>query len=106
MTNYDESFDPPAPIAKIVLRNIETGKRVKDIFVLYTFLTINCCWGFPLYLQSYVVVVHLLYVHTLFIIIHCQQSDNSMFIHCKGMCLEEMCAQLLIFIYFLYDDNF
>lgn len=34
MTNYDESFDPAAPIAKIVLRNIETGKRVKDIFVL------------------------------------------------------------------------
>jgi len=32
--NYDEFFDPPAPIAKIVLRNIETGERVKDVSVL------------------------------------------------------------------------
>jgi predicted aspartyl protease len=34
MMNYDESFDPPAPIAKIALRNIETGERVKDLSVL------------------------------------------------------------------------
>jgi len=31
--NYDQSFDPPAPIAKIVLRNTETGERVKNISV-------------------------------------------------------------------------
>jgi len=34
MTNYDESFDPPAPIAKLVLRNIETGERIKEVLVL------------------------------------------------------------------------
>jgi len=32
--NYDQSFNPPAPIAKIALRNVETGKRVKDVSVL------------------------------------------------------------------------
>lgn len=32
--NYDESFDPPAPIAKIALRNVETGERVKEVSVL------------------------------------------------------------------------
>ncbi|MDQ6787908.1 MAG: aspartyl protease family protein [Acidobacteriota bacterium] len=34
MTKYDESFEPPAPVAKIALREIETGKRVKDIPML------------------------------------------------------------------------
>lgn len=34
MTRYNESYEPPAPLAKIVLRNIETGERVKDISVL------------------------------------------------------------------------
>jgi len=33
MTSYDESFNPPAPIAKIALRNVETGERVKDVSV-------------------------------------------------------------------------
>ena len=32
--NYNESFDPPAPLAEIILRNIETGKRVKTVSVL------------------------------------------------------------------------
>lgn len=31
---YDEAFEPPAPVAKIVLRNVETGERVGDVFVL------------------------------------------------------------------------
>ncbi len=31
---YDESFEPPAPIAKIAARNIETGERARDISVL------------------------------------------------------------------------
>jgi hypothetical protein len=34
MTKYDESFEPPAPVAKIVLRKIETGERIKDISML------------------------------------------------------------------------
>lgn len=34
MTKYDESFEPPAPIAKIALRQIKTGERVKDISIL------------------------------------------------------------------------
>jgi Retroviral aspartyl protease len=34
MTKYDESFDPPAPIAKISIRKIETGEKVKNISVL------------------------------------------------------------------------
>ena len=34
MTNYNESFDPPAPLAEIILRNIETGERVKTVSVL------------------------------------------------------------------------
>lgn len=34
MIKYDESFEPPAPIAKIVLRNVETGERVKDVSML------------------------------------------------------------------------
>ena len=33
MTSYDQSFDPPAPIAKIILRNVKTGERVKDVSV-------------------------------------------------------------------------
>ncbi len=32
--NYNESFDPPAPLAEIILRNIETGERVKTVSVL------------------------------------------------------------------------
>jgi len=34
MTKYNESFDPPAPLAEIILRNIETGERVKAVSVL------------------------------------------------------------------------
>lgn len=34
MTKYDESFDPPAPIAEVVLRKIETGERVRNILML------------------------------------------------------------------------
>lgn len=34
MTNYNESFDPPAPLAEIILRNIETGERIKIVSVL------------------------------------------------------------------------
>lgn len=34
MTRYNESYEPPAPLAEINLRNIETGKRVKNISVL------------------------------------------------------------------------
>ena len=34
MTKYDESFEPPAPVAKIALRNIETGKRIRDVSML------------------------------------------------------------------------
>ena len=34
MTNYDKSFEPPAPIAKVSLRSIETGKRFTDISML------------------------------------------------------------------------
>ncbi len=33
-TRYNESFDPPAPLAEIVLRNIETSERVENISVL------------------------------------------------------------------------
>ena len=28
---YDKSFDPPAPIAIIALRNIETGERIENV---------------------------------------------------------------------------
>ncbi len=35
MTSYDQSFDPPAPIAKITLRNVKRGERVKDISVFF-----------------------------------------------------------------------
>jgi len=31
---YDDSYNPPAPIAEIVLRNIETGERSAKIKVL------------------------------------------------------------------------
>lgn len=31
---YDDSFDPPAPMAEIVLRNIETGERSAKAKVL------------------------------------------------------------------------
>ncbi len=31
---YDESFEPPAPIAKIAARNVKTGERARDISVL------------------------------------------------------------------------
>ncbi len=34
MTKYDESFEPPAPIAKIALRKIETGERIGDVSML------------------------------------------------------------------------
>ena len=34
MTNYSQSFDPPAPIAELILRNIETGERAGDVSVL------------------------------------------------------------------------
>jgi hypothetical protein len=34
MTKYDESFEPPAPIAKIALRSIVTGERIKDVLML------------------------------------------------------------------------
>ncbi|MBC7798149.1 MAG: hypothetical protein H7Z37_14855 [Pyrinomonadaceae bacterium] len=34
MMKYSESFDPPAPIAEIVLQNIETGERVETVSVL------------------------------------------------------------------------
>lgn len=34
MTNYNQSFDPPAPTAKLILRNVETGERVGDVSVL------------------------------------------------------------------------
>lgn len=33
MTKYDETFYPPAPIAVIALRNIETGERAENISV-------------------------------------------------------------------------
>lgn len=31
---YDESYDPPAPIAEIVLRNPQTGRRSEKIKAL------------------------------------------------------------------------
>ena len=31
---YDDSYNPPAPMAEIVLRNIETGKRSAKVKVL------------------------------------------------------------------------
>lgn len=34
MTKYDKSFEPPAPVAEIALRNIGTGERLGNIFVL------------------------------------------------------------------------
>lgn len=34
MTSYDKSFDPPAPIAVIALRNPETGERIEKVSVL------------------------------------------------------------------------
>lgn len=34
MTKYDTSYEPPAPIAEIALRNSETGERIKNIFAL------------------------------------------------------------------------
>lgn len=34
MTKYDETFVPPAPFAKIALRNIATSERIEDISVL------------------------------------------------------------------------
>lgn len=34
MTNYSQTFDPPAPIANITLRNVETGERTGDVSVL------------------------------------------------------------------------
>lgn len=32
-TKYDETFDPPAPIAVIALRNVETSERAENISV-------------------------------------------------------------------------
>ena len=34
MMKYDEAFEPPAPIAKVALRKIETGARTKDVSLL------------------------------------------------------------------------
>jgi Retroviral aspartyl protease len=34
MMKYDKSFDPPAPVAEISLRNTETGERRGNVFVL------------------------------------------------------------------------
>ncbi len=34
MTKYDETFEPPAPIAKIALRKIDTGERIGDVSML------------------------------------------------------------------------
>ena len=34
MTKYDNSSEPPAPIAQITLRNIETGERLRNISAL------------------------------------------------------------------------
>ena len=34
MTKYDEAFEPPAPIAKVTLRKIETGERIKGVSLL------------------------------------------------------------------------
>ncbi len=34
MTKYDKSMEPPAPIAEISLRNIETGERLGNVFAL------------------------------------------------------------------------
>ena len=35
MPNYDsEKFEPPAPLAKIILRNIETGAELPDVPML------------------------------------------------------------------------
>lgn len=34
MTKYDNDYEPPAPIAKIALRNPETGERLKNISTL------------------------------------------------------------------------
>ncbi len=34
MTKYDKSFDPPAPIAEVVLRKIETSERIRNIPML------------------------------------------------------------------------
>jgi hypothetical protein len=31
---YDETFDPPAPVAEIVLRNMQTGERSEQIKML------------------------------------------------------------------------
>lgn len=32
---YDETFDPPAPVAEIALRNQITGERIEKIFALF-----------------------------------------------------------------------
>lgn len=34
MMKYDESFVPPAPVAIVTLRKIETGERIKEIPML------------------------------------------------------------------------
>lgn len=34
MTKYDESFEPPAPTAKITLRNTETGELIREVLML------------------------------------------------------------------------
>jgi hypothetical protein len=34
MTKYDETFDPPAPVAEISLRNVVTGERIGDVVML------------------------------------------------------------------------
>lgn len=31
MINYDPTFDPPAPTARITIRNLETEKRLTDV---------------------------------------------------------------------------
>lgn len=34
MMKYDEDYEPPAPVAQIQIRKIETGERVKNISML------------------------------------------------------------------------
>lgn len=34
MMKYDELFDPPAPVAVVALRNVETGERIENVRVL------------------------------------------------------------------------
>jgi len=34
MTDYDPAYDPPAPVATVVLRNITSGATVPDVLLL------------------------------------------------------------------------